>query len=134
MKKVSGFQQIIKFFNSKKSNKIFTRAEYFQAMKRLRMKDSYKDTIRCYLLNAGYLRDIEPGVYRKLKKIPDGLTTNKLLDEAYPKSAERIRAKLRLSYSSVPYGVNPMSGKFKVSCSKSPKSLRTFGPRKWCCD
>lgn len=82
---MSGFKTIKRFFNSKKSNKIFTRAEYFTAMKPAGLKDSYKDTVRCYLVNAGYLKDIEPGVYRKLKKIPDDISLTKLLAEAYPK-------------------------------------------------
>src|SRR5688572_3806491 len=81
---LSGFETIVNFFNSKVSNKIFTRNEYFMATQHLRLKDSYKDTVRCYLVNAGYLKDIEPGVYRKLKKIPDSLTLTKLQREAYP--------------------------------------------------
>jgi hypothetical protein len=81
---MSGFKTIIKFFNSKVSNKIFTRNEYFMALKNEGLKDSYKDTVRCYLVNAGYLLDEEPGVYRKLKKIPEGLTLTGLQREAYP--------------------------------------------------
>ena len=82
---MSGFKTILNFFNSKVSNKIFTRAEYFTALKNAKLKDSYKDTVRCYLVNAGYLKDIEPGVYRKLKKIPQDLTLTRLQVEAYPK-------------------------------------------------
>lgn len=86
---MSGFKTIIKFFNSKKSNKIFTRNEYFMALKKHNLKDSYKDTVRCYLVNAGYLVDEEPGVYRKLKKIPENITLTKLQEEAYPKTSEQ---------------------------------------------
>lgn len=83
---MSGFKAIKEFFNSKKSKKIFTRAEYFMATKDLNLKDSYKDTVRCYLVNAGYLIDEEPGVYRKLKKIPESLSLAGLQKEAYPNS------------------------------------------------
>lgn len=89
---MSGFQTIVKFFNSKKSNKIFTRAEYFTALKKAGLKDSYKDTVRCYLVNAGYLKDIEAGVYRKLKPIPKDLTISRLEREAYP-NAKRFKKK-----------------------------------------
>jgi len=98
---MSGFQVILKFFNSKKSNKVFTRAEYFTALKDSGLQDSYKDTIRCYLQNAGYLSSDEAGVYRKLKPIPPGLTLTKLQDEAYPKTIKkraegrRLRSKFR---------------------------------------
>lgn len=87
--KPSGFTTIKAFFNSKKSNKIFTRAEYFMALKDQGLMDSYKDTVRCYLVNAGYLFDEEPGVYRKLKKIPPELSLNALKREAYPKKKHK---------------------------------------------
>ncbi len=82
----SGFQVIKTFFNSKKSNKIFTRNEYFAHVEFLapRIKESYMDTVRCYLENAGYLKNEEPGVYRKMKKIPEDLTLTGLQREAYP--------------------------------------------------
>jgi hypothetical protein len=86
MKNVSGFTVIKEFFNSKKSNKVFTRAEYFTAMTGYRVKDTYLDTVRRYLCAAGYLHDFEPGVYRKLKPIPKDLTISKLEREAYPKA------------------------------------------------
>ncbi len=88
---MNGFQTIKKFFNSKKSNKIFTRTEYFSALLNSNLRDSYLDTIRCYLVNAKYLKAEELGVYRKLKKIPDDLTLTKLQDEAYPYSIKQRR-------------------------------------------
>lgn len=81
---MSGFKKVVKFFNSKKCNKIFTRAEYFQALKTEKLADTYKDTVRCYLLEAGYIKTEEAGVYRKIKKIPDDMTISKLEREAYP--------------------------------------------------
>ena len=92
---MSGFRTIIGFFNSKKSNKIFTRNEYFTAVQKAKLKDSYKDTTRRYLTAAGYLKDIEPGVYRKLRPIPKDLTISKLQDEAYPQSVEKRKATRR---------------------------------------
>lgn len=81
---MSGLKKILAFFNSKKSNKVFTRAEYFMALKKAGIRNSTMDTVRCYLQNAGYLSDDEPGVYRKLKPIPQSLTYTKLYREAYP--------------------------------------------------
>jgi hypothetical protein len=94
---MTGFQTIKNFFNSKVSNKIFTRAEYFQALKKSKLKDSYLDTVRCYFVNAGYLLDEEPGVYRKLKKIPSNLTLTKLQDEAYPDTIQKRNETRRLA-------------------------------------
>lgn len=90
------FKYILAFFNSKNSNKLFTRAEYILWMRNMARghRQSYLDTVRCYLVRAGYLNDEEPGVYRKLKKIPDGITLTKLQDEAYPQSKSR-RTELR---------------------------------------
>lgn len=82
---MSGFKLITKFFNSKKSNKVFTRAEYFTAVKKAGLKESYRDTLRCYLVRAGYLNNEEPGLYRKMKPIPATLTYTQLYKEAYPK-------------------------------------------------
>lgn len=104
---MNGYQTILKFFNSKVSNKIFTRAEYFTAMKSVKIKDSYKDTVRCYLVRAGYLKDIEPGVYRKLKKIPEGLSMDQLLHEAYYDARVRRLEEKRLRFHKTPYGVRP---------------------------
>jgi hypothetical protein len=81
----TGFQKILRFFNSKKSNKIFTRAEYFMALKDAGLRPSTMDTVRCYLQNAEYLSSEESGVYRKLRPIPQTLTYTKLYKEAYPK-------------------------------------------------
>lgn len=88
------FGEIIKFFNSKKSKKVFTRAEYFNYMayqsKVAFYKESYLDTVRRYLCAAGYLVDFEPGTYRKMKPIPKDLTISKLEREAYP-NAKRFK-------------------------------------------
>jgi hypothetical protein len=84
---MSGFKKIIDFFNLKKSNKIFTRNEYFMALRNSDLKDSYKDTVRCYLVRAGYLGNEEAGVYRKLKKIPYEMTISRLEREAYPNAS-----------------------------------------------
>ena len=92
---MNGYKTIKKFFNSKNCNKIFTRAEYFMALKSCKIRDTYMDTVRCYLVNAGYLKDEEPGVYRKLKKIPDDLTLTKLQDEAYPYSIKSRKEQRR---------------------------------------
>lgn len=94
---MSGFKTILKFFNSKKSNKVFTRNEYFMALKNEGLQDSYKDTVRCYLQNAGYLSDEEPGVYRKMKPIPQDLTLTRLQDEAYPKTINKRKENRRLA-------------------------------------
>lgn len=82
---MSGFKKILAFFNSKKSNKVFTRAEYFMAFRKAGLKLSTLETVRCYLQNAKYLNDEEPGVYRKLRPIPQDLTYTKLYKEAYTK-------------------------------------------------
>lgn len=89
---MSAFREIINFFNSKKSNKVFTRAEYLSFIKfqtKLVVAPSYLDTVRCYLQNAGYLSNTEDGVYRKLKPIPKDITLTKLQDEAYPKTIKK---------------------------------------------
>jgi 1,2-phenylacetyl-CoA epoxidase catalytic subunit len=87
---MSGFSKIVQFFNSKKSNKIFTRAEYFAAMKNDKLKQEYLDTVRRYFCAAGYLNDFERGAYRKLKPIPQDLTISKLERQAYP-NAKRFK-------------------------------------------
>lgn len=88
------FGEIVKFFNSKKSNKLFTRAEYFNYMEYQSAsafyKDTYLDTVRRYLEAAGYLKCEEAGVYRKIKKIPGEITISKLEREAYP-NAKRFQ-------------------------------------------
>lgn len=86
---MTGFQRILRFFNSKRSNKVFTRAEYFMALKNAGLRHSTMDTVRCYLQNAGYLSDDEKGVYRKLRPIPQDLTYTTLYREAYPKPRKR---------------------------------------------
>lgn len=106
---MSAFREILCFFNSKKSNKVFTRAEYFNFMRfqsSYVIKDSYLDTVRCYLQNAGYLSNTENGVYRKLKPIPLGLTLTKLQDEAYPKTIKKRAESRKLAnkYRSQTYG------------------------------
>lgn len=100
---MTGFKRILKFFNSKKSNKIFTRAEYFMALKDAGLRQSTMDTVRCYLQNAKYLSDEEPGVYRKLKPIPQNLTYTSLYREAYPpRKTRRVGADPKVLYA--PYG------------------------------
>lgn len=81
---MTSLQEILNYFNSKKSNKIFTRAEYFAAFKGKLVDRTYLDQIRCYLVRAGYLDNFEHGVYRKLKPIPK-LNYTQLYKEAYPK-------------------------------------------------
>ncbi len=94
MKKINLFKEVSKFFNSKRSNKIFTRGEYFRFVsdhndrQRLRknvLQDTTAETYRLLLMNAGFLRHEEAGVYRKLKKIPDDLTYSKCEQMAYPR-------------------------------------------------
>lgn len=103
--KTSTLQIILEFFNSKKSNKIFTRAEYFMFMGKYapRAQASYLDTTRCYLVNAGYLIDEEPGVYRKLKPIPKGLNSTQLKQEAYPKKTKKnpVNIKRAIHFSGI---------------------------------
>lgn len=97
---MSAFKEIVQFFNSKKSNKVFTRAEYlmFSTYKcSYVVKDSYLDTVRCYLQNAGYLSNTEDGVYRKLKPIPKDMTLTKLQDEAYPHTIEKRKKNRQLA-------------------------------------
>ena len=108
MKKVSGFTLIVEFFNSKKSNKLFTRAEYFRALDGHGIADTYLDTVRRYLCAAGYLSDFEPGAYRKVKPIPKDLTISKLERQAYPKAK-----RFNLKYQFVVYrqGFRPYTSK-----------------------
>lgn len=69
----SRWQTVLDYFNSKVSNKIFTRAEVMSffgciyAPRRIETIQSYMNTLK----RAGYISYIEPGVYRKLKKIPN---------------------------------------------------------------
>lgn len=88
MKVDSTFCEIVRYFNTKNANKIFTRREYFTAMdyRDPRTKETYLDTVRCYLVRAGYLETVQAGVYRKRKKIPQNLTITALQREAYPKA------------------------------------------------
>lgn len=91
MNKLTNWNRTKDFFNSKKSNKIFTRAEVLGFHKKLssslrrNFSLAYLETCRCYLQRAGYLSDVELGVYRKLKPIPKNLTLTTLKREAYPK-------------------------------------------------
>jgi hypothetical protein len=81
----SGLRLVLEFFNSKKSRKIFTRAEYFSHFKGARLAPAYLETIRCYLERAGYLVAEEAGVYRKLRPIPTEISGSALYREAYGK-------------------------------------------------
>lgn len=100
---VTNWKRVKEFFNSKTSNKIFTRAEVLDFRKKMTIKtrrrfsQAYLETCRLYLVRAGYLKSIEPGVYRKKKKIPKELTLTQLKKEAYPKSARTRTRSRRIS-------------------------------------
>ncbi len=69
---MSNWQNLVKYFNSKVSGKVFTRAEV--AAHFCNLSNQNLDTLQTYrntLRRAGYLKTIEPGVYRKIKKIPN---------------------------------------------------------------
>lgn len=87
--KPTGFQQIKLFFNSRKCGKTFTRFEYLNHFKNTDLKVTYLDSIRCYLVNAGYLKTVKAGLYEKTKILSKDLTYNKLQDEAYPHSIDK---------------------------------------------
>lgn len=68
------------FFNSKVSNKVFTRQEFILYIEKYGAKYyplGAFDRYRCALSNSGYLFSEEPGVWRKLKFIPNDLTFTK---------------------------------------------------------
>lgn len=67
-------------FNEKVSGKIFTKNE-LELLLQYETPLSWGDTTfwsyKNLLTRAGFLKTIEPGVYRKLKKIPDSLSWHK---------------------------------------------------------
>tara|TARA_R110000868_G_C10973188_1_gene771472 strand:- start:21864 stop:22118 length:255 start_codon:yes stop_codon:yes gene_type:complete len=73
---MNNWERLIFYFNSKVSNKIFTRAEIMQycsvdtRLKWTQTTQTYMNTLK----RAGYIAYIEPGVYRKLKKIPENIS------------------------------------------------------------
>jgi len=80
--KLSHWDIVKRFFDSKVSGKIFTRSEYMNHMTNHGCyKTTVPDTYRNTLERAGYITVPEPGVYRKLKKIPKGLSITKALIE-----------------------------------------------------
>lgn len=81
------FKEVLRFINAKDVGQIFTRKELKEHLAGLwyntkgATMDGYRNTLRA----AGYLEITGRGVYKILKKIPDNMTINKLLTEAYPK-------------------------------------------------
>lgn len=68
---MSNWNIVIDYFNSKVSRKLFTRAE---VMAHFKSNKKWCNSVQTYmntLKRAGYIDYEEPGVYRKLKKIPN---------------------------------------------------------------
>lgn len=82
---MSNWQFIVTYFNSKRAGKLFTRAEFLSHVKS-NFKYPKINTLQTYintLKRAGYLEAEEPGVYRKLKKIPNISETQMKKDIKY---------------------------------------------------
>lgn len=58
---MTGFQRVVKFFNSKRLNKVFTRAEYLAAFRHSLVKDIPSDPIAARELAESWLRYSESG-------------------------------------------------------------------------
>lgn len=81
------WQALVDIFNTKKAGKIFTRNEVQMYVDYTVDRLSYErmDEYRCILTRAGFLAQVEPGVYRKIKKIPEKLTYYRARQLAYRK-------------------------------------------------
>lgn len=78
------WQFTVEVFNKKVSGKYYTRAEIQYLFKnefkhsKIRRKESTFWTYKNTLERAGYLKSTEPGLYKKLKKIPSNISESSM--------------------------------------------------------
>ena len=93
MNKINDWAKAIEFFNSKLH---YTREQYFLYMN-CRKSNSYNtfDTYRNNLEKAGFLKKVDRGMYKKVKKIPSDLTINKCFEITRKLREETIKKELK---------------------------------------
>lgn len=86
------FKDLCIFLNLFYIGDVITRKSIFQNLPDLSNNVKSSNTIdnyRNWFHKAGYLETIKPGHYKKLKDIPNNLTSVNLRREAYPKKHQK---------------------------------------------
>lgn len=93
MVKINDWTKAIEFFNSKLH---YTREQYFLYMN-YRKSNRYTtlDTYRNNLERAGFLKSVDRGMYKRVKKIPIDLTISKCLEIAKLKEKTLVEERKR---------------------------------------
>lgn len=93
MVKINDWTKAIEFFNSKLH---YTREQYFLYMN-YRKSNRYTtlDTYRNNLERAGFLKSVDRGMYKRVKKIPTDLTISKCLEIAKLKEKTLVEERKR---------------------------------------